>query len=94
MPVRDTLPALALCVLATAALGLSRLAPAGDGPALVRLGPAGLARLAQDPALAEIRLLDLPAPGLALLRGDGARIRAAFGLALIWKGGRPCSAEP
>ncbi|MCB4822536.1 hypothetical protein [Roseicella aerolata] len=67
---------------------------AGEGPVLVRIGPSGLTRLAADPTLADIALIDLPAPGFALLRGDVPRIRAAFGLAVAWKGRPACLPRP
>lgn len=90
MRLRDLLPAIALSLLASTALTVVRLQPEGDGPVLVYLGPAGAGRLQHDPALRGVALLDVPASGFALLRGDGEQIRSAFAFAIAWKGNASC----
>lgn len=93
MRLRDMLPAFALLLLATGAVAAHRLLPEGEATLAVRLdrAPDGL-----DGALAlpGVALLDLPAPGLAVLRGDAAAIRARFGLSISWQGRPPCSPAP
>lgn len=88
---RDLLPALAMSLVATIAITASRLLPSGDGLVLVRLGPSGFSGALDAPDMADIALVDLPAPGFAVLRGDAAQIRSVFGAGLRWKGNAPCS---
>lgn len=90
MRVRDLAPAALLLALSTVPLAAARLAPVAGVPVLVRLGANGLAPLG-DPALSGIALVALPAPGLAVLSGDLALIRSAFGPGLAWKEKTPCS---
>ncbi|TPG51839.1 hypothetical protein EAH89_19785 [Roseomonas nepalensis] len=94
MRFHDLLPALAMIVLATVSVLGSRLWPEGEGPVLVRLGAGGMEALFGDPALAGVSLVDTPAPGFAVLAGDGAAIRSAFGLTLAWRHNPPCSPRP
>lgn len=91
MRFHDLLPALALCLLSTAVVAGSRFLPRGDGPVLVRLDASGIESLLSDPALAGIALVDTPARGFAVLRGDTALIRSALGLTIAWKGTIPCA---
>lgn len=94
MRFRDLLPAMVLSALATTFMLGGRLLPSGERPVLVRLGAEGLGELFRDPALAEVALVDLPAPGFAVLRGGAAAIRSAFGLTVAWKENPPCSTNP
>ncbi|MCK8784220.1 hypothetical protein M0638_07495 [Roseomonas sp. NAR14] len=94
MRIRDLMPALAMATLVPLAMAPGRLLPEGDTPVLVRLGNAGLERLLRQPSLAEVRLLALPAPGYAVLRGDTALIRSTFGSAVAWQGVSTCSPDP
>jgi hypothetical protein len=88
---QDLLPATAMGLGATLVLALVRLAPSGEVTVLVRLPSAAAGAALAAAASADASLVDEPAPGLAVLHGDGARIRGVVGPALIWNGAFPCS---
>ena len=89
MTARDLLPAAAIAALVTLSLATARLLPFGVATVLVRAADAATAlRVA---ASADAALVGIPAPGFAVLHGDAARVRAAAGLAVQWKGSAPCS---
>lgn len=93
MRIRDGLPGMMLGVLVLGATLHGRMVPPNDEPVLVRLGQTGLSGLDAS-ALGGIALVDLPADGFAVLRGDTALIRSVFGTAVLWRGVLACSAEP
>ena len=88
---RDLLPSAALALSVTLAIAGSQLLPGDDAPVLVRLGDAGIERLFADPVLQDVALVDTPAPGFAVLKGDAGRIRSSLGLTVAWNGKTPCS---
>lgn len=94
MRLLDLAPALGLACLVTATLAVVELLPGGSGFALVRLGSRGIADVLAMPALADVAVVGLPAPGFAILRGDLGRIRAALGQAVPWPHGALCGFRP
>ena len=87
----EFLPAALIGVTVTLALAAAQLMPQGQATVLVRM-PSG--RAAATPlAASHAALLSSPAPGYAVLHGDAARIRAAFGAAVLWRGAL-CGAAP
>jgi len=84
MRMLDLAPALVLALFTVGATAAARLRPGGEGPVLVRADGGA----AWPPGAA---LVDLPAPGFAVLRGDLAAIRAAFGPAVPWRAASPCA---
>jgi hypothetical protein len=83
---------LALTVVLTGA----RLWPIGQQTVLVRLGttdPVAAVAAAAE-AEAEAVLMDIPAPGYAVLQGDSTAIRSHVGLAILYKGFVPCTPTP
>jgi len=88
---RDLLPSLTLALSVTLVIAGSQLLPGDDAPVLVRLGDGGLERLFADPGLQDIALLDTPAAGFAVLKGNAGRIRSPLGLTVAWNGKSPCT---
>ena len=87
----DLLPAILIAAMTTGATTAMQLLPAGVATVLVRVADRSPAAALAIAAAADAALVSLPAPGFAVLHGDAARVRAAAGLAILWKGIPPCS---
>ena len=87
----DLLPAALLAFLLAIVSATARMLPFGQADLLIRVPDASHVSALLLAARAGAALKSLPAPGFAVLHGDSAQIRAASGLAVIWKGKSPCS---
>ena len=91
MKALDLAPAAVISLGVTMATLAAQLLPFGTATVLVRLADAAPASALRAAAGADAALVAIPAPGFAVLHGDAARVRAALGLAVLWKGRPPCS---
>lgn len=89
----DCAPAIALGVATLLAVMAGRLLPFGEATLLVRVADATPRAALAAAAAADAALVDIPRPGFAVLRGDAGHVRAALGLATLWKGLAPCSTQ-
>lgn len=90
---RDLVPAALLAFVVTVAIAASRLLPFGDAIVLVRLADTTPAAALAAAAAADAMLVDIPAPGFAVLHGDASHIRASTGLAALWTGSASCASR-
>jgi hypothetical protein len=89
--ISEVAPAVLIGLFLTVTAVISQLMPVGDVSVLVRLPDKALDSALASAAAADAALVLIPSPGFAVLHGDAARIRAALGLAVLWKGSAPCS---
>lgn len=92
--IADLAPAMGLGLAITLVVCGLQLMPAGIGLLLVRVDAADPAAVLRQAAQADARLVSLPASGFAVVQGDAATVRSAFGLAVRWKGTMPCIQKP
>ena len=82
----DLIPAATIALSVIAILGGAELLPVGKDMLLVRVSDrtpvAGLIAAAS----ADAAYISSPAPGFAVLYGQSAQIRAAYGFAVRWRG--------
>jgi hypothetical protein len=86
-------PAALMGLFVTVGVLVSRFAPLGDVSVLVRLSDKTSNSAFVAAATTDAALVLIPSPGFAVLHGDGARIRAALGVTILWKGSAPCSTK-
>lgn len=93
-PSADFAPALLIGLFSTGLMAATQLVPVGENLLLIRLGDTGPEAALAAAAAADATLVRVPAPGFAVLHGDAARARAAFGWATLWTGNASCSTTP
>jgi|GEM_PF-4093448 len=89
----DLLPAVALMLMIVGMITGLQLMPYGRKMLLVRLHDADPQSALKAAAMAQAAFVGSPAPGFAIVYGQAARVRAALGLAVVWKGNGLCSAK-
>ena len=89
----DLLPAALLAFGLIVVSVTVRMLPFGSANLLVRVPDAQHGSALLLAARSNASLMSIPAPGFAVLRGDAASVRAASGLAVIWKGRAACSMD-
>lgn len=80
-------------VVVVGGLCAAPLLPFGKSLLLVRLATDGKDPAATIAARAGAELVNIPAPGYAVIFGDAATARAAFGVAVAWRGLALCAAR-
>ena len=87
-------PAAALALFVMVAIFGLQLHPFGKGLFLVRAHDRTPRSALMAAADARGALVGIPAPGFAIIYGEAAKIRAALGLTVLWKGNAGCTPTP
>ena len=87
----DLLPAALLALLLAIVSATAQMLPFGQADLLIRVPDPSHGSALLLAARSGATLISLPAPGFAVLHGDAAQVRAASGLAVVWKGRAACS---
>ena len=94
MTLGDLLPAATMSGIVLSVICGVQVLPFGTARLLVHVQGRDLGAALAVAARADAALVSAPAPGFAVVFGDAAHVRAALGLAVVWKGRPPCSQQP
>jgi hypothetical protein len=87
----ELIPAVGLALFVMTFLCGLQIFPVGNKMLLVRVRNDEARSVLMMAGMADVALVAIPAPGLAVVYGEASKVRTAFGLAITWNGNAPCS---